>query len=243
MPPAPPTSEDSRLRLYRPFLVLGAAALGVACAGGLAYEIATERRLPPPAETYYLKVRKALEAGDHDYVIAQCRIGVAIRPDYDEGYLDMADAWAAKGSAGDQVRAYEDLLRVHPRHNVAHGRLAEIYAATGRLDDALLHYRALLDVEPRNDGARYNLGVCLLEAGRPAEAKAELERAIEINPSDARAHNNLGVAFVRLGRLDLAASAFGAAASLDPGNENYARNLAEARRRASAPACVPGGAN
>jgi len=218
--------------LTLPALARQTAAAGL---GGLLYEFLSEHELPPVHASHYARATAGVGRGEYDYAVSQYRLGTKLRPDLDEGFLGLAAALETLGDRESQVRAYEDLLAIHPRHRVAHSRLAEIHQEAGRLDRAIEHLLELVETEGDNPGVHYNLGVLFLKVGRPADAEGHLFQTLRSEGESAAAWNNLGVALAQQGKREPALDAFMRAVERSPEHVGYRGNLDALRKESAQP--------
>jgi tetratricopeptide (TPR) repeat protein len=133
------------------------------------------------------------------------------------------------------VAAFQQCLKLEPKHVKAEDNLGLAYQALGRRDDALQAYRNAIDwqtaVRTKNPGPFINLGGLLIETDQPEKAIEYLQKAIEIAPDDSKAHQQLGKAYFNLNDLPKALIELEKAADLTPNSAPVHYILAQAYRK------------
>jgi len=89
-------------------------------------------------------------------------------------------------------KAYDDFLRRHPNHVVAHLTYGSFLADRGDEAAAQLHWEKALELDPKNAVAYNNLGGAYTEQGLVKQAYDCFSKAIELSPSEASFYHNFG---------------------------------------------------
>jgi tetratricopeptide (TPR) repeat protein len=89
------------------------------------------------------------------------------------------------------VAEFEEVLRLVPSYNDAHGGLADALFALEEYERAAVHYREFLTRHPTDLAALTKLGVAHVSAGHADEAVPLFRRAVELNPGSEEARRNL----------------------------------------------------
>jgi tetratricopeptide (TPR) repeat protein len=129
-----------------------------------------------------------------------------------QGQLDRAAA------------AYEQVLRLVPKHVEALHHVGIIAFQQGSYELAAGFIRSALELNPDVSGAHCDLGNALKELMQFEEALQSYDRALRLNPHDADAHYNRGVALHALERFDAAVSSYDRALALNPADAQAYNN-------------------
>jgi tetratricopeptide (TPR) repeat protein len=120
------------------------------------------------------------------------------------------------------VSAFEQCLKLAPRHVRAEDNLGLSLQGLGRMDQArtaFLNAIAWQADSPQKDPWPYmDLGSFFLENNQPAQAIPHLEEAAKLVPSSPKAHQQLGKAYLALHQLDKAQAELETAVKLEPEN-------------------------
>ncbi len=128
----------------------------------------------------------------------------------------VLEAWSLhqKEQLPQALAAYQDVIKLQPRHfdalhlaGIASGQMRQFDQAVGLI-------RAALEVDSTNDTAHFNLGNALLALKQPDAAIQSFDQAIRLNPTYAHAYNNRGNALVALKRLEDALGSYDRAIAL-----------------------------
>ena len=130
-----------------------------------------------------------------------------------------------KGQINDELRQYQEAVRLKPDDAQAHNKLGHALTRKGQTDEALGQFREAIRLQPDFPEARNNLGVALAGKGQTDEAIREYQEAIRLKPDDAQAHNNLGFALYTKGQTDDAIRHYQEAIRLKPGYAEARNNL------------------
>ena len=121
-----------------------------------------------------------------------------------------------KGRLDDAWRAYQEAIKLYPRHfNALH--MAGIVAAQARrFDHAVELIGRALEVDPNNADAHFNRGNALRDIGQPAAAIVSFDKAIQLRADFADAHNNRGNALKDLVEFQAAVESYDKAIQCNP---------------------------
>ena len=115
--------------------------------------------------------------------------------------LARADAAVAKGDHEMVVVAYQQLLRLKPRHLLARNNLGVALWKLGQYHEAAEQFRRAAGIQSTFADAQFNYGTMLRLIGRIVESEMPLRRALKLDPKHTEARVSLGLSLVLLGRL------------------------------------------
>jgi len=141
---------------------------------------------------------------------------VALRPDYADGMINLANARQARGKLDEAVAWYERALAVRPNSADALINLGNTLRQLGKLEDAVAKYRRAVELAPEYSSARYALGWGLQGLKKYDEAIAQYERALALEPGSLPAIYNIGTCYDSSGRGAQALKWFRWALTIDP---------------------------
>jgi tetratricopeptide (TPR) repeat protein len=124
----------------------------------------------------------------------------------------------ARGLYAEAVAAYQELIKIAPRHAVALNNLGAALSKLGRDREAEAYFFSAIKIEPNFSDAHSNVGNALLLKGQYADAEQFLRHALKLNPRLVEARVNLGLALSFVGRLRDAKSNFDKALKHEPRN-------------------------
>jgi tetratricopeptide (TPR) repeat protein len=154
-----------------------------------------------------------------------CRQVIALRPDAQGAYVNLANVLTSSGRLAEAEACFRQALRLKPDDAQAHNNLGNLLSRSGRLPDAEASYREALKRDPRYAEAHNNLGALLSEQGRHEEAIASLRQAIALKPDYTDAWSNLGGALTDQLKTDEAEVCYRRALALDPLSAKINTNL------------------
>ena len=133
----------------------------------------------------------------------------------------VLEAWSLhqKGQLPQALAAYQDIIKLQPRHFDALHLAGVAAAQMQQFDQAAALIRAAIEVDPTNVAAHFNLGNALLALKQPEAAIQSFDHTIRLNPTYANAYNNRGNALVALRRFQDALASYDKAIAL---NLNFA---------------------
>jgi tetratricopeptide (TPR) repeat protein len=144
--------------------------------------------------------------------------GLALRPEYAEGYNNLALIDADLGRFDQAAANFEQALRLKP-HSADHlSNFGNVRKQQGRLDEAISLFRRALELNPRHALAYNNLGTALKAQGQFAEAQTAYEQSLALSPRYASAMTNLGNVLVKQNRFDEALEWLHRSLEIEPQN-------------------------
>lgn len=121
-----------------------------------------------------------------------------------------------QGQLEQAAAAYEQVLRLVPRHVEALHHIGIIAFQEGNHELAAGFMRSALALNPKMAAAHCDLGNALKELKQFGEALASYERAIALAPNDADAYYNRGTTLHAMGRFEEAVASYDRALALNP---------------------------
>jgi tetratricopeptide (TPR) repeat protein len=148
---------------------------------------------------------------------------VKLRPDYADGYTNIAltnIAWEKYGSARGSL---EKALALSPQNSRALYYLALVERREGHGGAAIADLRSVIAKYPQCRDARRELGISYFQQSKDEEARLQFEALQAIDPDDIAAHYNLAILYSRAGLKEKAAeqAALFATKKVDPGAPTY----------------------
>lgn len=120
------------------------------------------------------------------------------------------------GKYQEAVVAYKKVIKINPKHLLAHNDLGASYAALGNYHEAIVSYLQATIINPKYDGTYFNLGLAYQEQNRWHEAIEAYRKIIKLKPDNADAQYNLGLAYLSTDQDEAAFEAFKILKNLDP---------------------------
>jgi tetratricopeptide (TPR) repeat protein len=167
---------------------------------------------------------RCLERGDVERALAECRAGLAQKPDDPTLLLNLARTLVARDEKADPRRASRlaeldeaiAALRASARAQPGNGLVGQI------LCEALARR---CELRPADLAQARELAPLLYERGDPKRSEAVVERWLELAPDDPEAWNLLGANRLKLGEQEAGIEALRSAVAKGPGNTKYVYNL------------------
>lgn len=171
--------------------------------------------------------------------LEQLQAGLAIEPDFADGWVLLGNLRRDQGDLAAAAAAYRHALSLDPGLAGAYHNLANVeHEAGGPVEAAIPLYEKALALDPHLSQARNNLGQAYDSTGRPAEALQQYELAVAdlqgwegpADPELGGTWYNLARAAEGLGQLERAAEAYRRAQALLATEPRYAAYAKEAGR-------------
>jgi len=128
-----------------------------------------------------------------DREIEEFNKAIAIYPNYQDAYMNLAIAYTDKNDFPNAIKCYEMVskLSVHSEPKIFIG-LSSIYLSLAQNEKALIYADSALKY-PIGTSDGYNNRACALEGlGKYSEAMPDFEKALEISPKSAVINRNIG---------------------------------------------------
>jgi tetratricopeptide (TPR) repeat protein len=144
---------------------------------------------------------------------------VALRPDYADGYTNIAIASISYEKYDEAAKALSHALKLSPDDSRALFYQALVFRVQGNIPQAIANFRKVIENYPRLRQARHELGFTYYQQKQYKAAREQFESLQSIDPEDLSAHYNLMLIYRRLGLKEKAAeqAVFFADRKDDPG--------------------------
>ncbi|KAK4337373.1 hypothetical protein RND71_043330 [Anisodus tanguticus] len=173
------------------------------------------------------ELQKALENYRH---------AVTLKPDFIDGYINLAAALVAAGEMDQAVQAYVSALQYNPAVQLdpnfldAYINLANVLKEARIFDRAVAAYLRALNLNSNNAAVYGNLACVYYEQGLIDLAIDAYRKAIELQPNFPDAYCNLANALKERGNVKEAEEFYNHALELNPAHSDSLNNLANIKR-------------
>ncbi|XP_050039299.1 UDP-N-acetylglucosamine--peptide N-acetylglucosaminyltransferase 110 kDa subunit isoform X3 [Dermacentor andersoni] len=183
---------------------------------------------PLLAEAYSNLGNVYKERGQLSDALENYRHAVRLKPDFIDGYINLAAALVAAGDMEQAVQAYVSALQYNPFQDLycVRSDLGNLLKALGRLDEAKACYLKAIETCPTFAVAWSNLGCVFNAQGEIWLAIHHFEKAVALDPNFLDAYINLGNVLKEARIFDRAVAAYLRALNLSPNNAVVHGNLA-----------------
>jgi Flp pilus assembly protein TadD len=181
---------------------------------------------PQDVDALYLLGLIDCQRERYEAAIAHMQQALQLKPDFAEGYNNLAHALRAVGRLQEALVCIREALHLRPDYAAAHGNLAVCLTHQGRFLEAVGAYHESLRLNPDDPETYANLGIALWYLGRLDEAIVSLNRARQLRPGLADAHSNLGTILRAQGKNREAIASLQEAIRLSPNHADAHWNLA-----------------
>ena len=152
-------------------------------------------------------------------------------------YMLGLASWKA-GNLGQAEGAFDQALKLDPKHQKSLLNSARVLIELGQTEDALERVQGALEIDSASAEAWRVLGRAQVELGDCDEAIEAYRHAITLDDRDAWAMNNLGLVYIQQGRYTDALPPLARATQLKPGAPVFQNNLGQALERSGYPAAA-----
>ena len=152
---------------------------------------------------------------------------VALRPDYADGYINVALDYLSWEKYAEARPGLEKALALNPRNARALYYLALVERREHHPEAERADLESVVERYPGSRDARRELGIAYYQEHNYAAAREQFEALQTIDPDDLAAHYNLALIYRRLGMKQKAAeqAALFALKQIDPGAPTYSLNF------------------
>jgi tetratricopeptide (TPR) repeat protein len=210
-------SSPSRVSLHKPFLLFGSAVTLLVTI--LALVLPGFSQEPGSGERFTRLSRRATEAREANRLAEALPLykqALALRPGWAEGWWSVGTIYYDQDAYDKAATAFQQLLRVDPKHGTGHAMLGLCQFELGQDAPALRNIQTGLALGLANDDSLrrvvlYHQGVLLLRQGKFGSAQNSLSKMAGLGVQDEAAMLALGMAVLRIRPAELPAE--------DPGRE------------------------
>jgi TolB-like protein/DNA-binding winged helix-turn-helix (wHTH) protein/Flp pilus assembly protein TadD len=120
----------------------------------------------------------------YEQALVEARQAVTLDPNFAEGYFHLGTVLFFAGPPDESVKAYEQAVRLNPRHPDIHlFNLAASYRIARRYQEALALGKQFAARHPDYPPVHAHLAVCYAELDQLVEARAEGAEILRLNPT------------------------------------------------------------
>ena len=131
------------------------------------------------------------QAGQPDRALEEFQTAVALRPDFADAQLSLAESYASAGDVKSAIRHYMLHMRLKPLSVAGSNNLAFALDRSGDRRAAVLQWERTLEIDPSDPVALNNLAVSLLIHPDPEQRDIERAVALAERGVDATAHRDV----------------------------------------------------
>lgn len=146
-------------------------------------------------QDFWLHFGKAVEQTDLKEQINSYRTAIAIRPNSEIAYNNIAVAFARDRQMDNAIEHWKRSIEINSEHDTAHFNLGKAYMMTDKVDEAIIQFKRAIEIN-----ANYTKAYAAL--GQAYEGMGELDKAIEtygeaiaVDPNNSKIQIDLGIAW------------------------------------------------
>jgi Flp pilus assembly protein TadD len=168
-----------------------------AAARGPSVDVSRMDQLAPSARAFWGRVQLNLgeahfERSEYDEARQAYEEAIALRPDSDVAWTNLAVLRERRGDRSGAEDAYRQAIALQPGSHEARSRLGRILLDRGRSAEAIAMLRQSLSIKP-SPIALVNLGVARRAVGDLLEAERLMKAALRLDPEYVEAHVNAAI--------------------------------------------------
>ena len=156
---------------------------------------------------------------------SSCANAVKLRPDYVEGYNNLAIAFQSLDRDDEAIATFKQAVTLRPTFVDALNNLALALLRTGKSEESIPYFNRVIELAPDKAATYNNLGNALFSLGRGDEAVDAFNAAIQRRASFPEAFSNLGTTLKLIGKISEAVEALSTALTIDPNFADAHNNL------------------
>jgi len=150
-------------------------------------------------QTLYIKARTLAGEGHLARAITLYEAALAVAPNLEDTYLQLAGLYGQQGRWEDAVAIYSRAIERFPDRPQAYINLAGLYQSRGDTEQAMAVYQQGLERARFDEPVYYNLAVTYFYMGDLAKAEATVRTALNLDSRDGDAWGLLGNIFAARG--------------------------------------------
>ena len=171
--------------------------------------------------------------GELQTAIENYQIAVRVKPDYQYAYVNLGNAYQARGNYDLALKNYQRALKLGAKkinnriniNSVLNNNIGAVLNLKGDITGALKGFTKALALDPNYAEAHYNKGNSFFELGNAEKAIASFREAIRLNPKYTDAYTNLGNTYHSIYDLDSAIDCYERALTIKARDTALHRNL------------------
>ncbi len=172
---------------------------------------------PLAGEVHYFLAQEELRDGRMEASLSRLERSLEWNPQYYLAHYRRAQIFSLMGRYHETIREAQEILRVHPKSEIAYWAIGSAYLRLGDRPKAKEMFLQALAVNPDFPHALNNLGVVAAQEGGIAEAEALFLRAKGVlGRREAGPYTNLGQLYETTGRRKEALEMYEAAVAIQP---------------------------
>ena len=172
---------------------------------------------PLAGEAEFFLAQRELRDQRPEAALSRLERSLSWNPQYYLARYRRAQIFTVMGRHREAIQEAQDILRVHPKSEIAYWAMGSAYLKLGEKPRAKELFLQALAINPDFPHALHNLGILAAEEGRIAKAEALFLRAKEVlGRRDAKPYTNLGILYERAGRTREALEMYETAAAIQP---------------------------
>lgn len=164
--------------------------------------------------------------GDLAGALREIQAALKLRPDYPEGYFNLAAIYFEQDRLQEAIGAWRHAAILRPTYWQAYVSLSNALRRMGRIKEAVAAAQQAINIKPDDAEPFQAMATALAAAHQHDAARKAYERALQINPKSVVAHNNYANLLADMDRPAEAAQHFEAALAIDPRRVEVMNNLA-----------------
>ncbi|MFA5251929.1 MAG: tetratricopeptide repeat protein, partial [Phycisphaerae bacterium] len=185
--------EMVRLKRWREVVITAAAVAGTILLSILPGPFCEEQVDFEP-EFYQFVGHGMVKRGLNDKAMECLAESLRLKPDYNETYFYMGEAFRGQGKVDEAIEYYKKALELKQASSIeyiVHNNLGALLGEQGKLDEAIEQYQETIRLKPDYPIVHNNLGIALLKQGKMDEAIECFNEALRLKPDFREAYKNL----------------------------------------------------
>jgi len=154
----------------------------------------------PTAKTFLEIGIQNSENAEYSEAIDEFKHAIQLKPDYDEAYYQMGQAFFNLHRYDESLESYEKAVKLNPDHADAQFALGIITSMLSKYDESINAFKTVIKLNPKYTNAHYSLGNVYFEMENYSDAADAFEQALKIRPKYAEARYQLGLCYINLSR-------------------------------------------
>jgi len=125
-----------------------------------------------------------LQKRRHDQAIAKAQRGIALDPNWADGYVFLAQILRWMGRGEESVKLVQKAMRLNPRYPAFYQSILGFsHCSTGQYPEAIAEQKGALSRNANLLISHVCLAACFSMAGRDKEARAQVQEVLRLSPN------------------------------------------------------------